>query len=103
MACILIPLIARMNDTLNNYFIELGIPTVVFLDIPLSRFTFENALLAKPILASANISHAILFSSEFHMQRAHYIFNHVLPTLNLTLVSTKAPLPVIKLSQLYGH
>lgn len=92
-----------MNDTLNNYFIELGIPAAVFLDIPLSRFTFENALLAKPILASANISHAILFSSAFHMQHAHYIFNHVLPILNLNLVSAKAPLPDIKLVQLYAY
>ncbi|MEL0641053.1 hypothetical protein V6260_10615 [Pseudoalteromonas aliena] len=52
-----------MSDTLNNYFVELGIPAAAFLDIPLSHFSFENALLAKPTLASANISHAILLSS----------------------------------------
>ncbi len=87
----------------KSYLIELGIPESAFLPVALSRFTFEDALLTKPILIAEHITEAILVSSEFHIARVHYVFSHVQPNLELTLVSAKTPLSEIKLAQLYAH
>ena len=87
----------------KRYLIELGIPESAFLPVALSRFTFEDALLTKPLLAAENITAATLVSSEFHIARVHYVFSHVQPNLELTLVSAKTPLSEIKLAQLYAH
>ncbi|MBB1302864.1 YdcF family protein [Pseudoalteromonas sp. SR44-8] len=87
----------------KSYLIELGIPESAFLPVALSRFTFEDALLTKPILIAEHITEAILVSSEFHIARVHYVFSHVQPNLELTLVTAKTPLSEIKLAQLYAH
>jgi hypothetical protein len=45
----------------KHYLIELGVVSEpAFLDIALSCFTFKDALLAKPILASAYITDAVI-------------------------------------------
>ena len=63
----------------QNYLIDKGVPASAFLEIALSSFTLEDAKLSKPILLKNGIKHIILVTSEFHMERAKLVFNHVLP------------------------
>lgn len=67
---------------LQEYLILKGIPPSSFIEIAFSSFTLEDATLAKPILEQHAISRCILVTSDFHMERAKLVFNHVLPDLD---------------------
>ena len=90
-------------DYVKAYLKELGVSETQFLPIAESRFTLEDALLAKPILKQAAISDVVLITSSFHIKRAKYIFNRICPELFLECV--EAPTPVCKheLEKLLAH
>ena len=49
-----------------------------------SRFTVEDATLAKPIVDKYQIRDLIVISSDFHMERVKFIFERVFKEYNLT-------------------
>ena len=67
---------------IQDYLISKGVPTSSFIEIALSSFTLEDATLAKPILEQHAITRCILVTSDFHMERAKLVFNHVFPDLD---------------------
>ncbi|MEW6989126.1 YdcF family protein [Colwelliaceae bacterium 6441] len=81
---------------LQKYLMQCGIPPASFLDVALSAFTLEDATLALPILEKNAINRVVLVTSDFHMERAKLIFNHVMPDIEFeyaeseTLVSKHA-------------
>ncbi|WP_283710477.1 YdcF family protein [Pseudoalteromonas prydzensis] len=91
------------GDLTKAYLIKLGVPASAFLPVALSRFTFEDATLAQPILASAGAKKAILVSSEFHIARVHYVFSHVFPHIEFICEAAITPLPKAELEQLAAH
>lgn len=91
------------GELTKQYLLEQGIPKSAFLETVLSRFTFEDAILAKPILAKIKINHLHLVTSEFHLARVHYVFKHVFPDLRLTTSAAVTPLPSEQLKQLIAH
>ncbi|CAM3955211.1 MULTISPECIES: YdcF family protein [Pseudoalteromonas] len=91
------------GDLTKAYLIKLGVPENAFLPVALSRFTFEDATLAEPILASAEAKKAILVSSEFHIARVYYVFSHVLPHIEFSCEAAITPLPEAELEQLVAH
>ncbi len=68
---------------LQDYLLSSGVPLESFLEIALSSFTLEDAILSKPILVSNSIQHVILVTSDFHMERAKLVFDHVLPNIKI--------------------
>lgn len=87
----------------QQYLMDLGIPQEMFLKHVPSRFTFEDATLAKPVLAGANIEKLVLVSSEFHLKRVEYVFRHVFPDLVIECVAAKTPLSDKEIAKLKAH
>jgi len=87
----------------QRYLMSLGVAEKVFLDNAPSRFTLEDATLAKPILEAAGIQKLILVSSEFHIERVGYVFKHVFPSMILQTVSAITPISEAELVKLYAH
>ncbi len=87
----------------KRYLISLGVPANCFLDNALSRFTFEDATLSKPILVAADIDKVILVSSDFHLNRVQYVFRHVIPHMSLDCVPAVTPLSNETLAKLHAH
>lgn len=91
----------------QQYLIEKGIPKEQFLPIPESRFTLEDATLAKPIIDKNHITDIILVTSDFHMPRAKLvfaeIFKSITPQVNFIYAPSKTLLPATELASLYAH
>ncbi|WP_426370476.1 YdcF family protein [Pseudocolwellia sp. HL-MZ7] len=64
---------------LKNYLRNKGVSKSVFIDVALSTYTFEDALLSKPLLEKNLINQVVLVTSDFHMERAKLVFEHVMP------------------------
>lgn len=57
-----------------------------------STSTYENATETKKIIKSKGIESVILITSYYHMKRASYIFQHILPSkVNLYLYPVSTP------------
>ncbi|MDO7084421.1 YdcF family protein [Pseudocolwellia sp. AS88] len=69
---------------LKNYLRNKGVSNSVFIDVALSTYTLEDALLSKPILEKDLIHHVVLVTSDFHMERAKLVFEHVIPNIKFT-------------------
>lgn len=67
---------------LQDYLIVKGVPVSSFIEVALSSYTLEDATLSKPILERHAITRCILVTSDFHMERAKLVFNHVLPDMD---------------------
>ncbi|MGS0682330.1 YdcF family protein [Shewanella sp. 125m-7] len=87
----------------QRYLIKHGVPQTAFTDIVLSRFTFEDATLAKPIIEQQQFSELCLVTSTFHLPRAKLIFNSLFPNLSFSYVAAKTPVSESKLQQLMQH
>lgn len=87
----------------QRYLISQGVPETAFVDIALSRFTFEDATLAKPIVEQHGFSKITLITSEFHMPRAKLIFSQLFANLDLSYLEATTPLSVEKMQLLMQH
>jgi len=87
----------------KNYLIEKGVPSSSFLEIALSAFTLEDATLAKPILVKNGTTHIVLVTSEFHMERAKLVFNHVFPQVKFDYAQADTLVPEVELQRLMVH
>ncbi|WP_028766220.1 YdcF family protein [Shewanella fidelis] len=87
----------------QRYLMSLGVPADTFTNIALSRFTFEDATLAKPIVEQHGFSHITLITSEFHMPRAKLIFSALFANYQLSYYATTSPVSPQKMRQLQAH
>ncbi len=91
------------GELTKQYLINSGIPSSAFLEVAQSRFTFEDATLAKPIIAQAKASHLHLVTSDFHLNRVNYVFSHVFAHLTISSCAAVTPLPQTQLALLITH
>ena len=87
----------------KKYLLALGVSADAFLDIAQSRFTLEDALLAKPILEAAGITQIKLITSSFHMKRAAYVFSNLCSELEIETISAPTPVNKDELVRLQAH
>lgn len=91
------------GELTKQYLIDCGIPSCAFLDVAQSRFTFEDATLAKPIIKKARASHLHLVTSDFHLNRVNYVFRHVFPHLTISTCAATTPLSQTQVADLIEH
>ncbi|WP_286272964.1 YdcF family protein [Thalassotalea hakodatensis] len=87
----------------QQYLQSKGVARSVFYQPALSRYTLEDALLAKPILEQHKIDHIILVTSDFHLERALLVFSHVLPNRVLSYHAAKSPMSRNERDALVAH
>ena len=87
----------------QNYLIDKGVPPSSFLEIALSSFTLEDATLSEPILVKNFITHIVLVTSEFHMERAKLVFNHALPDFEFSYAEAETLVSEVEHQRLKEH
>lgn len=58
----------------KRYLVECGVPPDAIVEFAESRNTLEDASLAKPIVLRHAVSEIVVITSDFHLDRAKYIF-----------------------------
>ena len=61
----------------RSFLLSLGVPDSAFSDFALSSNTVEDALLTLPIVERLRPEQLVVMTSEFHVDRAQYIFGRV--------------------------
>ena len=75
---------------LAQYLIESGVPKKDILEYAESTDSIEDAKLSKPIILKHNINRIIIVTSDYHLNRAQYIFNQVYSHLNVEIFFSTA-------------
>ncbi len=70
---------------LKSHLISLGIPGAAFIEFAESKNTLEDASLSKPIVLKYNPKEMIVVTSDYHHQRAAYIFNHTFKSTGISI------------------
>ncbi len=70
---------------LNRYLIEQGVAPGVIVDSVLSTNTLEDASLTKPIIVKYNVGDILVVTSDFHYDRARYIFEREYSDTNIRI------------------
>lgn len=68
---------------LQKYLLERGIAPEAILDLVLSTSTLEDASLSKQKVAKYNVKEIVVVSSDFHYNRARYIFERGYADMNI--------------------
>ncbi len=77
-------------DYAREYLLGQGVPEAVFLEPALSSNTVEDAVLSKRILSGRNFDHALVVTSDYHIDRAEFIFSRFLPGLEIGYCPARA-------------
>ena len=85
------------------FLLSLGVPDSAFSDFALSSNTVEDALLALPIVERLRDERLVVVTSEFHVDRARYIFDRVFSWLAIRYVGTPHGGPPAALRELAEH
>ncbi|MEA3480136.1 MAG: ElyC/SanA/YdcF family protein, partial [Bacteroidota bacterium] len=70
---------------LQKYLIERGIAPEAIIDSVLSTNTLEDASLSKPKIVKYNVNELVVVTSDFHYERARYIFEHAYSDTNIRI------------------
>ncbi|MEN8201644.1 MAG: YdcF family protein [Bacteroidota bacterium] len=70
---------------LKKYLIERGVAPVVIVNSVMSTNTLEDASLTKPILVQYKVDDIIVVTSDFHYDRARYIFEREYSDANIKI------------------
>ena len=70
---------------LRRWLEEHGVPATVFLPFAESRNTLEDASLAKPVLLATGARFALVVTSDFHLDRARFVFEREFAGTDMTL------------------
>jgi len=70
---------------LQNYLIERGIDPEVIIDSVMSTNTLEDASLSKPKIVRYEVDDILVVSSDFHYDRARYIFEREYSDTNIRI------------------
>jgi len=87
----------------KQYLMSLGIPESNFLPHVESRFTLEDASLAKETFDKYCDEEIVIVSSDFHMRRVRYIFTTLYPKLNFKFEGSLTELPTVEKNRLEIH
>ncbi len=87
----------------RRYLLDQGVPPTGLLPPVLSRFTVEDALLAKPVVHARGAGQLVVVTSDYHAQRAALIFSRVFETLRVTVKASRTTLPRAELEALIEH
>ncbi|MEN8249799.1 MAG: YdcF family protein [Bacteroidota bacterium] len=85
------------------YLISKGIPDSAFLELVPSKFTIEDAIMAKAVQEKHKVQELLLVTSDFHMKRARMIFKRIFPNLKINYADTRVELPAEELLKLKKH
>ncbi len=75
---------------LAQYLIKSGVPKKDILEYIESANSIEDVRLSKPIILKHNINRIIVVTSDYHLDRAQYIFNQIYSHLNLNIFFSAA-------------
>ena len=70
---------------LKNYLTSRGIPDEQFVEFVESSNTFEDASLSKPITLKYAVNALLVITSDFHLDRARYIFEKEFADTEITI------------------
>lgn len=85
------------------YLEKLGIPADAFVESAESANTVEDATLCRPIVERHGFKRLILVTSDFHLDRARFLFTREFPDLPIEFVPAKTNLPAEDLRPLLEH
>jgi uncharacterized SAM-binding protein YcdF (DUF218 family) len=75
---------------LAQYLIESGVPEKDILEYAESTNSIEDARLSRPIILKHSINRIIIVTSDYHLNRAEYIFNQVYKHMNVNIFFSTA-------------
>ena len=87
----------------RNFLLGLGVAAEDILEPTLSRFTLEDATLAKPIILRHHVTNLVVVTSDFHRKRAELIFRQTFTGYALSFYGSKTDLPEAELEVLRQH
>jgi uncharacterized SAM-binding protein YcdF (DUF218 family) len=87
----------------QSFLLSLGVPDTAFSDFASSSNTVEDALLASPIVARLRPERLVVITSEFHVDRARYIFDRVFSKLEILYLGAPHEGPPAALRELADH
>ena len=70
---------------MQQYLIEQGVPDQTIVDSVMSTNTLEDASLSKPIIIKYNVQDIIVVTSDYHYDRARYIFEQEYSDTNVRI------------------
>ena len=88
---------------LRQELVARGIPDSAFLPLVESSNTIEDATLSRPILASYPDADLIVVTSDFHEERARFLFEREFPERKITISASVTDLPHEELARLSAH
>ncbi len=91
------------GEYLKRYLINLGIDENAFLPIVESRFTIEDATMAKASFNMFRDEKILVISSDFHMPRVKAIFTRVYPNHQLLFKTCKTNISQAEYLKLIAH
>ena len=68
---------------LKEYLLTGGVPEQAILDFALSTNTLEDASLSKPIITKFNVQQILVITSDYHHDRAKFIFEQEFSDTNI--------------------
>lgn len=94
----------KPHATYTRAYLEtLGIPAAAFVEAAESANTVEDAKLCRPIVERHGFQRLIVVTSDFHVDRARFLFTREFPALPIEFVSAKTNLPPEQLRPLVEH
>lgn len=87
----------------RKFLLAADIPEGAFCDFALSKNTIEDALLARPIVEALAPEGLIVVTSDFHLERAGYVFGRVFPTWEARCVGAPHAAPDAVRRRLEAH
>lgn len=87
----------------RKYLVEHGVAESRFLPAAESGNTAEDATLAAPILANAEIDEVTIVTSDFHVPRAKLLFRRALKGVSISFAPSTTNLPEEELGKLTNH
>lgn len=97
-------LTTQPHATYTRAYLEtLGVPPDAFVEAAESANTVEDAKLCRPIVERHGFRRLILVTSDFHLDRARFLFTREFPELPIEFVGSTTHLPPDDLRPLIEH
>jgi len=72
-------------DYLKKYLINRGVTNDAIVEFAESSYTLQDASLSKPIIRKYGVSEVIVVTSDFHLERARYIFENEYSDMDVSI------------------
>ena len=88
---------------IQQYFTAHDVPATDILACVESANTLEDALFAKPIIEQHGFTELIVVTSDFHIPRVRFLFEHIFPNFNLAFSPAQTDLDIKERQRLREH